>query len=192
MSVLVAEGDLDPAQQDHAAWCAINPSNGLLYSSNSEKNYSLALYQHKIKGSKLILSYVRRLTLHSECGTHGRIDAVQGGVFSNDGKRLYISSDSGYGGGIFVFNPQTGWRIGHIKVNYKAWAGEELEGLTIWDLDHIMLPDSRGQRQPIAIPGIQGQIHLIMIDNLGKGDDDLFFKHFRVPAEKRGIAPRDL
>lgn len=22
-----------------------------------------------------------------------------------------------------------------------------------------------------------------MIDNVGKGDDDLFFKHFRVPAE---------
>ena len=84
-----------------------------------------------------------------------------------------------------MFNPQTGWRIGHINVDYKAWAGEELEGLTIWDLDQIMLPDSRGQRQPITVPGIQGQIHLITIDNLGIKDDDLFFKHFRVSSEKK-------
>ena len=72
--------------------------------------------------------------------------------------------------------------MGHIKVNYdysdteifgKRIYKEELEGLTVWDLDMDQANN------------IKGQIHLIMIDNIGGADDDLYFKHFSVPVENR-------
>ena len=52
---------------------------------------------------------------------------------------------------------------------------EELEGITVWDLDYG------------NAPRIEGQVHLIMLDNDWResifSDNDLYFKHFRVPVE---------
>jgi hypothetical protein len=51
---------------------------------------------------------------------------------------------------------------------------EELEGIDLWDLEGAQ------------VPGIDGQIHLQMIDHDWWTDDDFFFKHYRVtePALK--------
>lgn len=46
--------------------------------------------------------------------------------------------------------------------------GEEPEGITYWDLD-----------ENNKAPYIRGQLHAIMLDNAGKGDDDFYFKHYR-------------
>ncbi len=169
----VAEGNLDTAIQDHAPWCAVNPADGMLYTSNSDNNAGLFVYRHEIKDGRLELRYSHLLKLYDEKGNPIKIHSVQGGAFSRKTGLLYISSDRGSDGGIFVFDPKTGIRIGVIRVNYsQSRYGEELEGLTVWDLDAA------------AVPGIKGQVHLIMIDNWGTGADDLYFKHFSVPLEK--------
>lgn len=170
----VAEGDLDTKIQDHAPWCAINPADGLLYTSNSDNNEGLFVYRHEIKDGRLDLRYARLLRLYDERGNPIKIHSVQGGAFSKKTGLLYISSDRGKDGGIFVFDPKTGIRVGVIRVAYsQSRYGEELEGLTVWDLDAA------------GAPGIKGQVHLIMIDNWGTGDDDLYFKHFAVPLERQ-------
>ena len=45
---------------------------------------------------------------------------------------------------------------------------EEPEGLTYWDLD--------GRK----VPGIEGQLHAILLDNDTWSDDDVYLKHYRV------------
>ncbi|HXW11747.1 MAG TPA: hypothetical protein VD694_03220 [Nitrososphaeraceae archaeon] len=50
---------------------------------------------------------------------------------------------------------------------------EELEGITIWDAD------VNG-----TAPFIEGQIHLIMLDN-DVSPDDIYFKHFRVTEKDK-------
>jgi hypothetical protein len=96
--------------------------------------------------------------------------------FSKTSGLLYLVSDSGAAGGIFIFDPTTGKRLQRIKVAYDPTffgeTKEELEGITIWDLDRAQAPN------------IKGQVHLMMIDNVGRGADDLYFKHFHVPGEK--------
>lgn len=171
----VAEGNLDDKIQTHAPWCAVNPADGLLYTSNSDDNGGLFVYRREIKNGKLELRYSHLLRLYDEQGAPIRVNSVQGGAFSRKSGLLYLSSDRGSGGGIFVFDPKTGIRVGWINVSYhhsNTTYMEELEGLTVWDLDAA------------GAPGIRGQVHLIMIDNVGVNDDDLYFKHFSVPVEK--------
>jgi hypothetical protein len=95
---------------------------------------------------------------------------VQGGVFSARG-HLYLVSDVS-GQGIKGFALETGRQRVNIPVQFER--DEELEGIDLWDLDG-------GQ-----VPGIDGQIHLQMIDHDWWSDDDFFFKHYRVtePALK--------
>jgi hypothetical protein len=45
---------------------------------------------------------------------------------------------------------------------------EEIEGLTVWNLD-----DGRA-------PGIRGQVHVLMLDVGEVSNDDLYFKHVRI------------
>jgi len=155
-------------------WCAIDPSTGFLYSSDFLDVNSLFVYRQEINGNKLYLEYKFSLTLFDENMQQITIQHVQGGVFSRKTGLLYLVSDAGEDdGGIMIFDVRTGKIVTHIKVNYDpknwlGWTNEELEGITIWDLDTI------------EAPNIKGQLHLIMIDHRGTGDPDLYFKHFRV------------
>jgi hypothetical protein len=54
---------------------------------------------------------------------------------------------------------------------------EEPEGLTWWDLDRS------------DAPGIEGQLHAIVLDNDDNGDD-IYFKHYRVEGLLRPFDPR--
>lgn len=193
--------------QTQAPWCAVHPSNGLLYTSDFNGARAvdpqpatplvLQVYARTFgaDGASFTLTHVGNFPLVGADGAGIVVNRVQGGTFSPNG-HLYLVSDTA-GGGILGFDVLTGRLVTHHAVNYQpimqvdptggvaagvvnGVAGlfgaddpvpervmkEELQGITAWDLD-----DGRA-------PGIRGQLHLLMIDNVGSGADDLYFKHF--------------
>jgi len=181
----VSEANLDASRGgSHAMSCAINPKNGLLYVAQFRHGHAssirVLIYRQRITNGRLKLQYIRKMAFFREDGqTPLYPRSIQGLSFSRTSGLLYLVSDIGTKGGIFVFDPTNGRKLKRIKVDYdpeicffRCWRREELEGLTIWDLDNGRAPN------------IKGQVHLIMIDNVGTGDDDLYFKHFLVPGEK--------
>ena len=118
----------------------------------------------------------------------------QGGEFSPDYKLLYVSSGScGYPcgegmddelGGIHVFETD-GWRrVARSDKNtsfflYDFTSGspvyEEMEGLTIWDLEE----QRASYLDPGLAPFIQGQLHVLLLQNNIPGfPDSLFLFHY--------------
>jgi hypothetical protein len=174
----LADADLPACSQDHASWCAVNPSNGLLYSSNSDEVSELRIYNWLFRDGRFALGMYGygRYQLRDEHGTLICINGIQGGAFSPKTGLLYLVEDGGGpNGGINVFDMQREHRVALIKVDYdrEAWGyrNEELEGITVWDLDSGIAP------------GIRGQIHMAMIDN-DASLDNVFLIHYGVPVEK--------
>ena len=153
-----------------APWCALNPVNGHLYTSSF---LTSVVREHRMtsSGNNLTLTHVASIALRDSAGRPLSLDRVQGGVFSARG-HLYLVSDVG-GQGIKGFDLETGRQQANIPVQFDR-DDEELEGIDIWDLDG-------GQ-----VPGINGQVHLQMIDHHWFSDDDFYFKHYQVtdPAMK--------
>ena len=180
-------------------WLAINQKNGLLYTSDNEANSGNGDSKSKIHVYKIgDPSKANPLTLHStailadENGNTLKRGAMQGGCFDGD-YHLYImngwwtqKASHNYSkdgkGGISVFktskNPAEGqtemlyrltrsYQTGGFQYQFDK-TGDEPQGLTYWDLDK----DRRA-------PGIDGQLHAIMLSNTGTGDDDFYFKHYR-------------
>jgi hypothetical protein len=180
-----------------APWVAINPVDGRLYASTFNTK---ALYAFDILPTNPpTLSYSHQIAVKHPDGrlAEGPLLRVQGGVFSPRGT-LYLSVE-GYGRvedsmkplmigrtpvwtdmphGLLAFDVFTGrLRTSHDVEFYPSTLcepihgcyddGEELEGL-----DYI---DADGK----GIPGIGGQLHMVMLNN-DAGDDDIHFKHFRV------------
>jgi hypothetical protein len=168
-------------KQEKAGWCAIN-SKGVLLSSNSRVTPRGAagegpLFRYRIEGTTL--KFLDRVVLRDEQGAPVVLDSMQGGTFADD-RHLYIAC--GYyenphpSWGLHLFDMRTQRRIarstnGSGSFNYEFHPGgstdEEPEGLTYWNLD------SRNA------PGIQGQLHAILLDNDANGDD-VYLKHYRV------------
>lgn len=158
--------------------CAINPSNGFLYTSKyQDSGLGLFVYHQKILNNKLILKYYKRLPLYEKDGYSPlKIYFIQGVKFSQSTGLLYVVSDNGADGGIFIFEPNTGKLIERIKLLYNHIENgemkEEFQGLTIWDLDNN------------KAPFIKGQMHLILINNIGNNSaDKVSFKHFKISYE---------
>jgi hypothetical protein len=159
-----------------APWCAINPLNGHLYTSDSHSNF-LYVYERKFSGSgELLLTMLGKFELFDKKGKNLYLRRIQGGVFSKNGHLYLVSddTDSHEASGIHAFDMITGRRFLHKFVEYdpyETYLGfsepEELEGIDIWDLDSGVSPS------------IRGQIHLLMVDN-DPSIDDIYFKHFRV------------
>ena len=153
-----------------APWCAINPVDGHLYTSSFRTS---VVRKHRMtwSGNTLALTYVASVALRDSAGKPLTLQRVQGGVFSARGN-LYLVSDVA-GQGIKGFDLETGRQQANIPVPFDG-DDEELEGIDIWDLDGAQ------------VPGINGQIHLQMIDHHWWSDDDFYFKHYRVtePAMK--------
>jgi hypothetical protein len=174
----VASGPL-AADKGVAAWCATNPRNGCLYECAFPENdepsapISLSVYAQKIEGSLLSLTYVGEFPLRDHDGLPFKSRAIQGGVFSPNG-HLYLVADSrDEGSGVHGFDMISGRRNAFIPIGVSRdlAEGEELEGLTLWNQDTGSAPE------------IWGQLHVILLDNdYIANDDDLDFKHFRVPA----------
>ncbi|MCP3100272.1 hypothetical protein LZ198_15485 [Myxococcus sp. K15C18031901] len=154
-----------------AAWCAVNPVDGKLYTSNFNDSV-IRRYKIVWLGStnptvplKVAFEWEASLPIRDINGTPVSLSRLQGGEFSPKGN-LYLVSDV-VGRGVIGVDVRTGRIQVELPVNFTG-GEEELEGITIWDLDSGIAP------------GISGQIHVQMIDNDFWNQDDFYFKHYRV------------
>ena len=158
-------------------WCAVNPLEGTLFTSDFKCKAELFEYDFNIsKNKKLELKYLRTIPLYDKNGLPIKIKRVQGGVFSRKNNRLYISSDGQKEGGIYVFETAGYTLLEYIPVPYEPDFPrvQEVEGITILD------SDAASNNFP---KNIKGQLHLLLLDN-DLCNDDIYFKHFRIPSEK--------
>ena len=160
-----------PDQGNHASWCAVNPADGFLYSSTFDDVSALNAYQFFIEAGRF------RVQLHHTANLNERaramsLSGIQGGVFSFEDEEnyLYLSSNDDDSRGVHIFRWPEGRRIQTISIPTEILAfGEEMEGITYWDLDD-------GQA-----PGIRGQVHVLELDNDAFESDDVKgFKHYRI------------
>ncbi len=173
--------------QTKAGWCAINPQNGLLYTSENNLSYENKLLSYKIDLQSLIenknwLSYSGTKELLDENGNIITIKGyMQGGEFSDDGNYLFIINGKGHDfdpkdGGIWVFNFRDGKKelksstSGVFKYEFKpSWGRfQEPEGLTYWNLDNQ------------NAPGIKGKLHAILLNSDATSRDEFWFKHYDI------------
>lgn len=152
----------------YSPWCAINPKNRLLYTSEFSTKF-VYVYKVTITASeKLELQPLGNFSLFNKRGESIGLPRIQGGVFSPNTGHLYLVCDTKWGG-IMGFDMITGRLAFQKGVNYdpreKGLQHEELEGI-----DFCNTPF--------------GQIHLIMLQNeegIGvTADDDVYFKHYKV------------
>ncbi len=159
--------------QTNLPWVGYNPADGLVYTSNSKNVSCLSAYAIGWNGRASLRRTVRLRTWDGAFLTIvavGEGEYVQGGDFSESGK-LYLV-DGADPGGVFVIDVATGVVLEgfHIDftVNGPLLDGDEMQGISIWDLD-----DGRA-------PGMLGEVHVGMLDlELGGNTDKLYFKHLR-------------
>ncbi len=154
-----------PQRTTEFPWIAHNPKNGKFYSS--AYTGATGLYEYTLTATNL--DYERFIPFGAT------IQGIQGGEFSPNG-RLYLvaNTKSGIGGLVTVDmgDPNRAVIINSVQPTWDP-DDEELEGLTVWDLDN-------GQA-----PGVAGQIHVIMIQPENLSNDDWYFKHFRADIKSK-------
>jgi len=191
--------------QEKAGWCAINPVDGLLYSSDHRVNPERPIYKYHVSvnttpGDENVLlapagtldlqsggSAWNQLPSHSELGW--QLKHMQGGVFSQWG-HLYLVNGYGknfdrYKGGIWVFAVE-----GDVATLYDHSNQEDQPGTFTFEF-HPGDIWNRNEPEGIDIwdldaaeynylDGPKGQIHVNMIDNFPDepSNDDLYFKHY--------------
>lgn len=155
-SAALTKGSLSQVPQTHMSWCAINPWNGLLYSSDFDNVDRVHAYDPANN-----FGFEKSLVLEG-----GAVNGVQGGVFSGNG-HLYLASDASQE--IRAYSALNGAFLGSRKLDYsKSFdEAEELEGLALL---------------PIVVNGIPAQVHVLILDNDLTNDDDVFLQHFMVPS----------
>lgn len=170
-----------------SGWCAVDPK-GFVYTSGSGSHeyYQYTLRWDLLPQNTVVIEHMGpqgHIPFLDEQGDQIQLHHLQGGVFSQDGRYLYIVS--GYydehveNDGINVFDTLTKRRVqrsknGYGLFNYEFHPGwydleilnEEPEGITIWDLDDKG-PDT-----------IRGQMHVIMLNNDWPDDDNVYIKHY--------------
>jgi hypothetical protein len=174
---------LVPELNGHCAWCAVNPADGLIYSSWFDDVSQLYAYKFYFEVSydetglpQVILfglEFDHTVSLNDENNNPLTLQAIQGGVFSfiNGENHLYLSSNKNDDDmrGFHVFSFPDVKRFGFVFIDKEYLAfGEEIEGITYWDLDGG------------PAPGIAGQVHVLELDNDTLTSDDIkCFKHYR-------------
>lgn len=148
-------------------WVAINPKNGLLYTSAftispANPYLPIQVFRRSFVGNQLVLTWVDDIIINQT------INRVQGGAFSPSGKLYLVSDDRNTSnGGIYAIDVNLRYVMARIPVMYNPGnLGDELQGITIMDL--------AGKGSPYL-----GQIHMLMID-IDLGKDDVYFKHFGI------------
>lgn len=181
----IGEGQLTLPTSDRvesAPWVAVNPVDGLLYTSNFniQNSYGQRLRAYRIhkstSGAPISLSFEKEITLRNARGEPTTVNHVQGGVFSQMG-HLYLVTDDDRPG-VHGFNIKSGYDQGSEKLFFEVARAndQELEGIDIWDRDDGISPH------------ITGQIHVLMGWDRSKFNGwfsrALWFKHYHVnPAE---------
>ena len=169
-------GGEKPPQDNSMPWCAINPLNGLLYSSKFGKPPIWEEDPSGIGGRMVDLdpvtevhcydpaknfAYKKSLTL-----TGKSIHKVQGGCFSTNG-HLYLTSDATHE--IHGFSVLNGYYFGGFHVPSDWYGGEEMEGIAMGNYN---CPDD----------GSFCPIHVLVLDNDWPQNSDIYFKHVGVPS----------
>ena len=149
-----------------SAWVAYNPKDGLLYSSAGGSWINKYSWSLSWTGSSWTcnLGFVNRIAIRDAYGNATSMTNPSGAEFSNSGK-LYLASDAA--SGVYVMDVYNGRLQTYFAVQIDHGSGEELEGLTIWNLDNG------------AAPGVAGQIHVQLVDNDDLSSDDYYLKHYR-------------
>ena len=152
------------APQVSCPWCAVNPWNGLLYSSNNGDNApgedTLRAYRFDSPSGKFIHVPYADILLQE------KLRRIQGAVFSKNGHVLLASNHTN---DIRCYSVLNGYYLGRASIQKDgSWnVAEEVEGLTIWE--------------DISYGNIATHVHVILLDNDKPDDDDVYFKHYRVP-----------
>ncbi|WP_280302622.1 hypothetical protein [Nocardia abscessus] len=163
-AALVSESG-GPPPQIKCSWCAVNPWNGLLYSSSNGWDEdapaveTLRAYRFDRDGMRFVHTQADDIQLQVS------VRKVQGGVFSKNGHVL-LASD--YSNDIRCYSTLNGHYLGHVPIAKSGGFPEyeEVEGLTIWE--------------DVLYDGVATHVHVILLDNDSNGDD-VYFKHYRVP-----------
>lgn len=164
-------------QQSHLSWVAINPTDGAMYTCNSDSKY-INVYNRNFANKKPLTAFYRIEITKS-------LKGIQGGVFGPN-NYLYIATHNSPED-ISVFQIRAGYAAYHRSLpKGDIDSGEEIEGLTWWDLDHE--PGVNGR-----LPG--GQLHWLLLDNDARasqyfyqlfggkkdiGEDDITMRHIRI------------
>lgn len=142
--------------QKQMPWCAINPWNGWLYSSNFDLVEFIYAYDPQ-----------NNFMLCAELKLNGPpLDRVQGGVFSQNG-HLYLTSD--FTGDVRCYSVLNGEWLGSVKIPYAPDFDEfeEIEGIAI---------------QPEAQADNAASVYVLVLDN-DLNADDVFLVQYRVPEK---------
>lgn len=116
------------------------------------------------------LEYKGRFPLFDKAGKSLALQHVRGAAFSQLGP-LYVSLNYD-SGGVMAFDMLSGKQVIHLDIEcqrkknlvVKTAQWQDLEGITVWNLD--------GK----DAPSISGQVHLLM----GDQGSVFFFKHFHI------------
>lgn len=187
-SNLAYVGSAKLPRQTKAGWVAINPSDGLLYTSNNNLSSANKLIAYRVdynalRKNKVLISYQKMKSLFDARGRTITLKRyMQGGEFSDNGKYLFLvngrasKKTPSRDGGIWVFDFKTGKKVlksstkGRFKYEYHPGFpnGEEPEGITFWSLDNRNAPK------------IKGNLHVILLNNDVSSKDEFWLKHYRV------------
>jgi hypothetical protein len=150
----------DGKRTDRAEFQAINPWDGLMYSSYGSGTIT-ELFTHELEGVNAGKLNKKRLTLRKPIvGNNDTKEyPVQGACFSPNG-HLYIASNVKAEGDrkfqtIYCYSALNGHCFSTIRVLAKE-SSQELEGICYWD----------------------GKIYAVLLDTMYKEKDDIFFKAF--------------
>lgn len=174
--------DIVPSQDGHASWCAVNQSDGFLYSSAFDNVSELFAYQLTINSDSFELMLVDTIPLHKENEEPLMLSGIQGGVFVTENEETHLFLTSNKSAFPFSMNPNENaarglhvfkWldtgamRVKKILIGTDLFTwGEEIEGITFWDLSDGIAP------------GINGQLHILELDNDSTHDDVKAFYHY--------------
>jgi hypothetical protein len=141
--------------QSAMPWCAINPWNGWLYSSDSHNVDRV----HAYDPADGVLKGFLRLE-------GPEVDLVQGGCFSANG-HLYLTSDATEE--IRAYSALNGAFLGSqaISISSAPFTKEEVEGLAVARFTHA--------------GGDLTHVHLVILDNDAINEDDVDIQHYAVP-----------
>jgi hypothetical protein len=176
-------------KQDKAGWLAINPIDGILYSSENNMSNLDKLISYRIDYAALNhgrvdgLKFLGMKPLFDEQGREITLKPwMQGGEFSDDGKFLFLVNGNQSGktkprdGGIWIFDFESGKKLlkskGSMPFKFEYHPGapnlEEPEGITYWNLGNG------------DAPNIEGNLHVILFNHDVTSNDSFWFKHYRI------------
>ncbi len=183
-----------------APWCAVNPRDGLLYTSEFGNQEEVDAFH---RAPLIGLAHAKRVSFTSyaelapEPGrpvprdVRPRLDGVQGGAFSHNG-HLYLAVDAArttrsapdedgfvsVPGGIYGVDVETG-AVRQYRRFRSRRQGDEAEGLSVWDLRRFSPYRHFGG----AVPDRLGVVHLLSRRDRNASKTDFWHYDFADPAD---------